>query len=153
MSAHVYPYQLSQVQSEHVVGKHPSVVGIHQLEHLTELEGIRLSLREKLASRKHHDTIIWRRLAVNSGEAELYLSEGESGQVLSNSLLPNESPPFPCQNGLLLVQTAQYIPVCFEGVVVVVCKLLTDRVRLFCVHAEHSEHLHNTRRAQTSAYK
>lgn len=69
--------RLSQVQSEHVVGKHPSVVGIHQLEHLTELEGIRLSLSEKLSGRKHHNTVIRSRLAVNGGEAEIDLSEWE----------------------------------------------------------------------------
>ena len=53
----------------------------------------------------------------------------------SNSLLPNESPTFPCQNGLLLIKTTQCVPICLECVVVVFRELLAYGVRLFSVHS------------------
>jgi hypothetical protein len=123
---------LRKIQPEHIIGKHPCVVCTNQLEELTELQRIRLPLGQQLSGDEYKNTAAQRGLAVNSYDAKIDLPKGQSRQVLRHSLLTDISVPFPRQNRLILIQTTESGPVRLEGVIVVVCELLTNRLGLIC---------------------
>lgn len=88
----------------------------HQMEHLTELEGVLLARELKVAGDENeHPAGGAGRLAVHGGDVVLTLVEGQSGELGDDVLRSHDFLALESQHGSILVQIRQPGPIGIEG--------------------------------------